>query len=163
MDLTGKTDTHKNLHRILGIVDHGSRGNLLLQGLKDKTTITLLRHLLDTIERCGKPEAIRTDNESMFCSRLFRLTLWLLGIKHQQTDKGCPWMNGRVERFFGTLKSKLNQWEVNSLTQLKDALMEFGLWYNHVRPHQHLQGRTPAEVWQGVDIFAGPIKGEKYY
>ncbi|NIP27488.1 MAG: DDE-type integrase/transposase/recombinase, partial [Phycisphaerae bacterium] len=68
-----------------------------------------LRHLLDAIERYGKPKFLRTDNETVFTSRLFRFGLWLLGIKHQRTDKGCPWMNGRVERFFGTLKQKLSQ------------------------------------------------------
>jgi transposase InsO family protein len=27
-------------------------------------------------------------------------------------------------------------------------------WYNHDRPHDHLQGQTPAEVWAGIDVFA---------
>lgn len=32
------------------------------------------------------------------------------------------------------------------------ALMlgEFGYWYIAVRPHQHLNGRTPLEAWQGM-------------
>ena len=29
------------------------------------------------------------------------------------------------------------------------ALNQFKLWYNHIRPHQSLQGHTPAEVWSG--------------
>lgn len=35
----------------------------------------------------------------------------------------------------------------------------FRLWYDHVRPHQHLQGLTPAEVWDGVDPPAGAPTG----
>ncbi|MEW8008578.1 MAG: integrase core domain-containing protein [Candidatus Thiodiazotropha endolucinida] len=69
---------------------------------------------------------------------------------------GCPWMNGRIERFFGTLKGKLNRWEVDSREQLEAALGLFRVWYNHVRPHQHLNGRTPAEVWAGIDCYVMP-------
>ena len=163
MDLTGKIDTQNKLHNILGIVDHGSRGCLCLSGLKNKASITLLRYLLDTIERYGKPKIIRTDNEAVFTSRLFRFVLSWLGIKHQKIDKGCPWQNGRVERFFGTLKEKLNQWDIDSLTQLNTALSQFSFWYNHVRPHQHLKGRTPAEVWQGNDIYPHKIKKEYFF
>jgi len=73
MDLTGKTDTQNKLHNILGIIDHGSRGCLCLKGLKNKTSITLLRSLLDSIEKHGKPKIIRTDNEAVFTSRIFLL------------------------------------------------------------------------------------------
>lgn len=163
LDLTGKADSQGRMHNILGIVEHDSRANLSLAGLKDKSTITLLRHLLDAVERYDKPKMIRTDNESIFTSRLFRLGLWLLGIKHQKTDKGCPWMNGRIERFFGTLKAKLDRWEVDSLDQLNGALGQFRTWYNFVRPHQNLDGRTPAEVWQGVDIYTSRPKKEYYF
>lgn len=163
MDLTGKTDTKNKLHNILGIIDHGSRGALCLKGLKNKASITLLRCLLDTIEHYGKPKIIHTDNEAVFTSRLFRFGLSVLGIKHQKIDKGCPWQNGRLERFFGTLKEKLNQWDVDSLEQLSGALVQFSFWYNHVRPHQHLNGRTPAEVWQGKDIYKQQIKKEYFF
>jgi len=64
----------------------------------------------------------------------------------------CPWQNGRIERFFGTLKSKLDRWTVHDLSELSTSLKYFRLWYNHVRPHQNLQGSTPAEVWNSKDI-----------
>jgi len=163
VDLTGKTDSQGKLHNLLGIVEHHSRGNLTLTALNDKASITLLRCLLDTIEQFGKPKMVRTDNESVFTSKLFCFSLWLLGIKHQTIDKGCPWMNGRIERFFGTLKEKLDLWEVDSLVQLNGALGQFRFWYNHVRPHQHLDGRTPAEFWQGQDIFKTKPKQEYFF
>jgi putative transposase len=112
LDLTGKTDGTGKLHMILGLVDHGSRLNLSLQVLKTKSSIAMLRILLDVIERFGMPKAVRTDNEACFTSRLFRFGLRVLGIQHQTTDLHCPWMNGRVERFFGTLKERLNHWRV---------------------------------------------------
>lgn len=92
---------------------------------------------------------IRTDNEAVFTSRCLRAGLAVLGIRHQTIDLACPWQNGRVERFFGTLKAKLDQWAVDSLAELNAALGQYRLWYNHIRPHQALDGRTPAEAWAG--------------
>jgi transposase InsO family protein len=153
MDLTGKTDSHHKQHTVLGIVEHHSRACLTLAAIADKSTITLLRHLFDLFERYQKPKIIRTDNEAVFTSRLFRLGLRLLRIKHQRTEICCPWQNGKVERFFGTLKNKLNQWEVDSFNSLTPSLLLFRFYYNHVRPHQYLNGLTPAEVWQGKTDF----------
>jgi transposase InsO family protein len=128
-------------------VEHGSRANLYLKALADKASITLLRALLDAVEKYGRPHFIRTDNEAVFTSRLFKMGLWILGIKQQTSDPGCPWQNGRIERFFGTLKQKLNKRDVSSLEGLNTALRQFRFWYNHTYPHQNLAGCTPAEVW----------------
>jgi transposase InsO family protein len=163
LDLTGKTDTQGNLKHILGIVEHKSRQSLSLSALKDKASITILRFLLDAIELYGKPKFLRTDNESVFTSWLFRFSLWFIGIRHQLIEKSCPWQNGKIERFFGTLKEKLNQWQVNNQEQLIGALVQFRFWYNDVRPHQNLDGRTPAEVWRGIDVFTKGPKQEYWF
>jgi putative transposase len=135
-------------------VEHANRANLALTALKDKTILTLLEQLIGVIRRYGKPRIIRTDNEPLFQTKRFQIVLWLLNIKHQTTELGCPWMNRRIECFFGTLKEKLDRWEVDSREQLETALGLFRVWYNHLRPHQHLHGRTPAEVWAGIDCYA---------
>jgi transposase InsO family protein len=154
IDLTGKADAEGAVHPILRIVDHRSRLAVGLQALPDKASIAILRALLDAIEQAGKPRAVRTDNEAVFTSRLFRFALAFLGIRHQRTEPHCPWQNGRVERFFGTLKGKLDRWSVDGRGQLALALDDFRAWYNHVRPHQHLRGWTPAEAWTGIDPYA---------
>lgn len=163
MDLTGKTDGMGALHYVLGILDHGSRANLSLLALANKSSFTLLGHLFLAIGRFGKPRALRTDNESVFTSRLFRLALLALGIRHQRTDPGCPWQNGRIERFFGTLKEKLDRLAVDSLDALHQALGEFRFFYNHVRVHQNLGGATPAEAWSGVEPFKAPVRDEWWF
>jgi transposase InsO family protein len=163
MDLTGKRDSAGVVHPILAIVDHGSRLAVSLRALPDKATIAILRALLDATERFGKPRAVRTDNESVFTSRLFHLALWSLGIAHQRTEPHCPWQNGRVERFFGTLKEKLDRWRVDGRNQLALALGDIRAWNNHVRPHQHLGGRTPAEAWAGIDPYAAAPKSASYF
>lgn len=158
MDLTGKVDAAGRLHWLAGLVDHGSRANLNLTVLESKTSAALLRLLLGSIDLYGKPKFLRTDNEQIFASGLFTLGLRLLGIKHQRIDAGCPWQNGRIERFFGTLKRKLDHWSVANQRQLEASLRLFRAWYNHVRPHQHLQGMTPAEAWAGIAIQDRPAK-----
>ena len=107
---------------------------------------------LDTIERYGTPQAIRTDNEAIFHSRLFSTGLRLLGIRHQVTELHCPRQNDRIERFFGTLKAKLDCWAVADAVALNSSLATFCVWYNHVLPHQHLQAHTPVEAWNRCDI-----------
>jgi len=153
LDLTGKTDSQGQLHSILGILDHGTRANLTLAVVTNKSTATLLHTIANCIEHFGRPQTLRTDNEAMFRSWLFRITLWLVGIRHQRIEPHCPWQNGRIERFFGTLKHALDRWAVENRDQLNTSLHLFRLWYNHVRPHQNLQGHTPAEAWTGKNIF----------
>ncbi len=163
IDLTGKTDAAGRLHALLGILDHGSRAVLRLQALTGKTSRSLLDSLRATIRIHGKPKLIRTDNEAIFTSREFRRGLQKLGIRHQRTDPGCPWQNGRVERFFGMLKQTLDQWQVPDLMQLNRDLGVFRGWYTHIRPHQNLGGRTPAEVWCGIDPYTKPPKRECWF
>lgn len=157
MDGTGKTDQAGHMHFLLGIVDHGTRRCLGLKALPDKATITILRHLLDAIERHGKPRRLRTDNEAIFNSPLFEFVLHKLGIEHQTIERHYPWQNGRIERFFGTLKQKLDRWVVPDRAGLDALLAQFVAWYNHVRPHQHLQGMTPMEAWSGSGLRARPV------
>ena len=64
---------------------------------------------------------------------------------------------------FGTRKGKLDWLEVAAFGALDTALGEFRFWYNQVRPHQHLRGRTPAEAWAGVNPFATRIKNEYWF
>jgi len=142
---------------ILGIIDHGTRKCLSLKSISDKASITLLKALITAIEAYGKPKSLRTDNESVFVSKLFRFGLWILGIRHQRTQIHCPWQNGRIERFFGTFKFYSDRVIFNA-KKIQFALDEFQFWYNIVRPHRHLGGLTPQEVWTGLSPFV-PHRG----
>ncbi len=151
MDLTF-VPTEAGMATVLGLLDHGTRACLALRQLQTKSSIALLRCLLDAVEAYGAPRALRTDNEAVFTSRLFRLGLLLFGIRHQRTAPLCPWQNGRIERFFRAFKEALAQWkEAAELPmELGADLAVFRGFYNFVRPHQHLGGRTPAMAWTGT-------------
>lgn len=163
LDLTGKVDIAGNLHMVFGLIDHGTRALLTLAALPNKCSWTLLGHLFLAIGKYGKPRAVRTDNEACFTSRVLRTVLMLASIRHQRSDPHCPWQNGRIERLFGTLKQKLDQWEVASFRALNVSLAEFRFFYNRVRPHQHLQGRTPHEAWHGIDPFTRKAKLRQWF
>jgi len=152
MDLTGVTDQHGKTHTVLGICEHHSRKALCLSALRDKASVTLVRAICAAIELYGKPRIIRTDNEAVFTSRTFHWALTLLGIKHQCTNLGCPWQNGRIERLFGTFKRQIRKIIVKDGMALSQRLAEFQFWYNAIRPHQNLKGQTPDEIWHGKAI-----------
>lgn len=73
---------NKQQNIIFGIVDGGTRANLLLKRLATKKSAILIFKILEIIQKYGKPAKIRTDNEPVFTSFLFRIHLKLLRIKH---------------------------------------------------------------------------------
>ncbi|MEK7394186.1 MAG: integrase core domain-containing protein [Fibrobacterota bacterium] len=158
MDLTGITDAEKETSTVLGIIDHGSRMAAALEVVKTKASTVLVRVMLDSIDRFGMPKAVRTDNEAVFCSWVFRFSLFLLGIRHQKTQVHSPWQNGRIERFFGTLKRMSERVKFENRASVGQAMETFRFWYNRARPHQNLGGRTPVEAWNKVDPFTLPVR-----
>ena len=161
MDLTFYTDASGKQQMALGIIDHGSRLVTCLQTVVNKRSWTLLGYLCLAIGKHGKPNRIRTDNEIIFTSWVFTTFLKLVGIQHQRIKTCAPWQNGRIERLFGTLKPLLRQLVIPTKAALKSPLEEFTLFYNHARPHQNLDGLTPAQKWNGLgkaDVMQTPPK-----
>ena len=149
LDLTGKADLSGQQRLILGLLDHGTRAALILREIADKRSLTILRELITAFRKYGLPGTIRADNEACFSSKILRSAMRLLGVRLQHTAPHCPWMNGRIERLFGTLKRHLDLIAVTGGDDLAAKVCAFRLWYNHVRPHQHLRGLTPADAWTG--------------
>lgn len=153
LDGTGKRDEDGIDRFILGIIDHGTRRMLALVALPHGTSKAILEQLFLAVSRFGKPDCIRTDNASVFTSAEFQAAVAGAGIRHEFIPLGKPWKNGRIERFFLTLKEKLNLIRPESLAQLNHRLALFSCWYNEARPHQHLYGWTPIEAWFGIDPY----------
>jgi putative transposase len=162
IDLTGLPLTSGESMDVWGIVDHGSRTVLQLEPVARFSSLILLGRLLVAFGEYGLPKAVRSDNASVFRAALFRATLKFLGVRQQFTQLHCPWQNGRIERFWRTLKETLGtkpirfrqgarilqeQMRFASFAAMPLMLSEFRDFYNHNRPHQALSGRTPAMVW----------------
>lgn len=102
-----------------------------------------------TFREWGLPRAIRTDNGPPFGSyglgRLTRLNVWWLrlGIIPEHIDPGKPQQNPRHERMHRTLKDSACQPRTDAARQ-QAAFERFRREYNDERPHQALNGATPA-------------------
>jgi Integrase core domain len=77
----------------------------------------------------------------------FERMLMELGIKHRYTKPYRPQTNGKVERFWRTLEDDLiRETDFDSLEELKDELLQYLYYYNHQRPHQGIEGKTPVDM-----------------
>ena len=95
-------------------------------------------------------ERILSDNGAEFASKNnlnqhpFERMLIEMGIKHSYTRPYRPQTNGKVERFWRTIKDDLLETMVfKDVEELKERLFEYMIYYNEIRPHQSLNGKSP--------------------
>jgi len=70
-----------------------------------------------------------------------------MGIKHRYTRPYRPQTNGKVERFWRTIEDDLlRETTFDTLKELNEELMQYLYYYNHERPHQALEGKTPNDI-----------------
>jgi len=100
-------------------------------------------------------EEIISDNGPEFGQRQsqskqnhpFERLLMEMGIRHRYTQPYRPQTNGKVERFWRTLKEDLIEGtDFDSPEELGDELIQYMLYYNQQRPHQGIGGKTPADM-----------------
>ncbi len=139
----------------LTVRDAYSRFILAAKLLKG-TTVEEVRGQFDRIfRRYGVPEAIQCDNGEPFISvqsraGLTRLSAWWvsLGITIVRSRPGCPQDNGGHERMHRDLKADVQAHPQWNRLQEQRALDRWRQEFNHVRPHEALQGKTPAELYR---------------
>lgn len=103
-----------------------------------------------------KPRII-TDNGPQFIAKDFKQFIRLVGITHVRTSPYYPQSNGKLERWYGSLKQECIR--MNSLATLEEARRRVAAYvehYNHVRLHSALGYITPADKLNGLEqvIFA---------
>jgi transposase InsO family protein len=138
----------------LTISDAHSRYLLRCQAVEKTDTARVQAIFEAAFREYGLPEAIRTDNGAPFASAavagLSRLAVWWikLGIVPERIQAGHPEQNGRQERLHRTLKQETAQPPASNRRSQQRALDRFRQEYNELRPHEALQMRTPAAVYQ---------------
>ena len=80
---------------------------------------------------------------------LSALSVWWikLGIWPERIDRGKPQQNGRHERMHRTLKEETAQPPRKTLQRQQKAFDEFRQEYNHDRPHEALEMKTPGDLY----------------
>jgi hypothetical protein len=77
----------------------------------------------------------------------FERMLMETGIKRRYMQPYRPQTNGKVERFWRTLKEDLiEDTDFDSLDELENELLKYLIYYNYDRPHQGIAGKKPVEM-----------------
>ena len=109
------------------------------------------------------PEArptIISDNGSAFIARDFKLFLREAGMSRVRTSPYYPQSNGKMERWYRTLKNDaIRRFQPSTPDQARAVVERFVHHYNQVRLHSSLGYITPAdmlagketEIWKGRD------------
>ncbi|MBP1324931.1 transposase InsO family protein [Leucobacter exalbidus] len=103
----------------------------------------------------GFPASTLTDNGMVYTARLarggrqaglnaFETLLRIEGITQKNGRPYKPTTQGKIERFWQTLKKYLAQHPADTIADLQNVLDQFREFYNEQRPHRALGRKTPA-------------------
>lgn len=128
------------------------------------------RKTLDRLFRKhGIPRAIQCDNGVPFVAvnaraGLSALSAWwtALGIRIVRSRPGCPQDNGAHERMHRDLKSDVQKHPASSTAAQQRDIDRWRQEFNHVRPHQALGGKTPAETYKPTERRPPVVREPNY-
>jgi transposase InsO family protein len=98
----------------------------------------------------GERPRIISDNGPQFLAKDFKEFIRICGITRVRISPYCPQSNGKMERWYKTLKGKCIR--VKAPLSLEDArrlVAEFVAYYNEVRLHSTIGSVTPADKLAG--------------
>jgi putative transposase len=138
----------------LTVTDGFSRFLLGCHGLPDVSVAGVKPVFRRLFEEYGLPQFIRSDNGVPFATntlaRLSKLSAWWvrLGVLPQLIEPGCPQQNGRHERMHRTLKAEATRPPAAAMRSQQVKFDHFRREFNHERPHEALEQRTPDNLYQ---------------
>jgi putative transposase len=134
---------------LMAIIDWFSRYVLdweLSIGMEADFCIETLARTLIT----GKCSIFNTDQGAQFTSKGFTELLKAYDVKISMDGKGRALDNIFVERLWRSVKYEcIYLHELDSVRDARNKLAEYFRFYNTIRPHQGLGGKTPASIYLG--------------
>ena len=140
---------------LVAIVDWLSR-----RVLAWRVSITLeadfcIEALEEALARFGKPEIFNTDQGSQFTSAAFTGVLQREEIAISMDGKGCWRDNVFMERLWRSVKyEEVYLHAYASVPEARAGIGRYFGFYNGVRPHSSLGGRTPDDVYFPQPLLA---------
>lgn len=93
----------------------------------------------------GTPEYIRSDNGPEFIAKRLRKWLADVGVITTYIEPGSPWENGFIESFNSRMRDEFLNGELfGNLYEAQVLTARWARYYNSIRPHSSLGGKTPA-------------------
>lgn len=138
----------------LTLADQASRYLLACRGQLNCSAYPAQQRIDHAFREFGLPDRIHSDNGAPFSSNaiagLSQMSVhWLkLGIHIERSRPGCPQDNGAHERMHRTLKDCTTRPAAKNLRAQQRRFDRFVREYNELRPHEALDDRTPASVYQ---------------
>jgi len=109
-------------------------------------------HVIEAVKKAisvhGVPDIINSDQGSQFTGMEYQQLLKSYGIRQSMDGKGRWIDNVIIERWFRSLKVEyiyIN--EYHSPRELESFIANYIKEYNHLRPHQNLDNRTPCILY----------------
>jgi putative transposase len=151
-DFVQDEDCHGTTLYILTVMDEFTREGLAIDVNDSTSAERVIQVLEQLVATNGAPAYLRSDNGAEFVALALRAWLGRQQVQTLYIDPGCPWQNGKEERFNGTVRDEcLNLHLFASLVEARVRLEAFRQHYNHERPHSRLDYQTPVQfkrVWQ---------------
>jgi putative transposase len=133
---------------LTAVIDWHSRYVLSWQ-LSNTLEIDFCLDALDEALDSGRPEIFNTDQGSQYTAEAFVSRVQASGAKMSMDGRGRWLDNVFVERLWRSVKyEEVYIWRHETVSALQAGLARYFAYYNHDRPHQSLDDRTPAEVYR---------------
>lgn len=148
------------------IIDDYSRYALAAVAGISATTEWVTQVAQKTIQRCGHPDELVSDNGREFVS-VWENTLTKFGklladhnIEHLNTAPFYPQGNGKAEAFIKILSHELlNKHTFSSLEELQQTVDRYLTYYNNYRLHSAICWKTPASRYTGQMMVMRGLAG----
>jgi transposase InsO family protein len=142
----------------LTVRDAVSRYMLAMRAMPSTRTKDVRAAFEDLFDRFGLPKAIHSDNGPPFASLrapggLTQLSAWWvsLGIEVVRSRPGKPQDNGAHERMHVDVRYDLQDFAAPTVPDQQRAFDDWVTTFNHVRPHEALGQKVPADVYRASE------------
>jgi len=149
---------------ILNMIDDHSRLFLVSRAYPTAKAADVAEAFGFAVELHGTPASLLCDNGAVFTATprggkvLLQSEMERLGVIAKNSRPYHPQTCGKVERLHQTLKRYLDkQAPAKTLAELQAQLDAFVHYYNAIRPHRALGGRTPLQAYS-ARIKARPLE-----
>lgn len=139
---------------ILNVIDDHSRLFICSHAYSYVKARDVVESFQRAAELHGLPAALLSDNGAVFTGTArngkvaLQTELEQLGVAAKNSRPYHPQTCGKIERLHQTLKRYLDkQPPAATLKDLQAQLDAFVHYYNHIRPHRALEGRTPLQAY----------------